>query len=159
MAWTSPRTWVAGETVTAALLNTHVRDNEKAIGDPWTSYTPTFTNAGTAPTGVVAKYISAGKLTIVRVAFTLASAPAGIVQVSLPVTASTAYGTGAQARIGGIGAVDTSAATYYQGIAYLASSTTASFISHASATPWTAATPLAWASGDIWVFDAVYEAA
>lgn len=27
MAWTSPRTWVAGETVTAALMNTHVRDN------------------------------------------------------------------------------------------------------------------------------------
>lgn len=27
MAWTSPRTWVAGEVVTAALLNTHLRDN------------------------------------------------------------------------------------------------------------------------------------
>lgn len=28
MSWTSPRTWVAGEILTAALLNTHVRDNE-----------------------------------------------------------------------------------------------------------------------------------
>lgn len=28
MAWTSPRTWVSGESLTAALLNTHVRDNE-----------------------------------------------------------------------------------------------------------------------------------
>jgi|TARA_Y100000310_G_scaffold317685_1_gene370846 hypothetical protein len=27
MAWTAPRTWVAGEVVTAALMNTHVRDN------------------------------------------------------------------------------------------------------------------------------------
>lgn len=27
MAWTAPRTWVAGETLTAALMNTHVRDN------------------------------------------------------------------------------------------------------------------------------------
>lgn len=27
MAWTTPRTWVTGETVTAALMNTHVRDN------------------------------------------------------------------------------------------------------------------------------------
>ena len=27
MAWTAPRTWVAAETLTAALLNTHVRDN------------------------------------------------------------------------------------------------------------------------------------
>lgn len=28
MAWTSPRTWVAAEIVTASLLNTHVRDNQ-----------------------------------------------------------------------------------------------------------------------------------
>ncbi len=27
MAWTNPRTWIAGETVTAALMNAHVRDN------------------------------------------------------------------------------------------------------------------------------------
>lgn len=27
MAWTAPRTWVTGETVTAALMNAHVRDN------------------------------------------------------------------------------------------------------------------------------------
>lgn len=27
MAWTTPRTWVTGETVTAALLNAHLRDN------------------------------------------------------------------------------------------------------------------------------------
>lgn len=28
MAWTTPRTWSSNEIVTAALLNTHVRDNE-----------------------------------------------------------------------------------------------------------------------------------
>ena len=27
MAYTTPRTWVAGETVTATILNAHVRDN------------------------------------------------------------------------------------------------------------------------------------
>ena len=27
MAWTAPRTWVVGEVLTAALLNTHLRDN------------------------------------------------------------------------------------------------------------------------------------
>jgi alkyl sulfatase BDS1-like metallo-beta-lactamase superfamily hydrolase len=31
MAYTTPRTWVATETVTAALLNTHVRDNFTAV--------------------------------------------------------------------------------------------------------------------------------
>ena len=29
MAWTTPRTWVTSEVVTASLLNTHVRDNLK----------------------------------------------------------------------------------------------------------------------------------
>ena len=32
MAWTAPRTWVAGELVTAALMNTHVRDNLLVTG-------------------------------------------------------------------------------------------------------------------------------
>jgi hypothetical protein len=27
MAWTTPRTWNAGETVTSSIMNTHVRDN------------------------------------------------------------------------------------------------------------------------------------
>jgi hypothetical protein len=27
MAWTTPRTWSAGETVTATIMNTHIRDN------------------------------------------------------------------------------------------------------------------------------------
>lgn len=31
MAWTAPRTWVAAETVTASLMNTHIRDNELAL--------------------------------------------------------------------------------------------------------------------------------
>ena len=31
MAWTAPKTWVPGEMATAALLNTHVRDNLLAL--------------------------------------------------------------------------------------------------------------------------------
>lgn len=27
MAWTTPRTWIAGELVTASICNTHIRDN------------------------------------------------------------------------------------------------------------------------------------
>lgn len=34
MAWTDPRTWVAGEFVTASLLNTHLRDNLNALKSP-----------------------------------------------------------------------------------------------------------------------------
>ena len=31
MGWTAPRTWVVAEIVTAALLNTHLRDNLLAL--------------------------------------------------------------------------------------------------------------------------------
>lgn len=31
MAWTAARTWVAGELVTAAIMNTHIRDNLNAL--------------------------------------------------------------------------------------------------------------------------------
>jgi hypothetical protein len=31
MAWTTPRTWNAGETVTSTLMNTYVRDNQNAL--------------------------------------------------------------------------------------------------------------------------------
>lgn len=48
MAFTSPRTWVSGEDVTAALMNTHVRDNLKALTE-FQSYTPTWTGATTNP--------------------------------------------------------------------------------------------------------------
>ena len=33
MAWSTPRTWVTGELVTAALLNSYVRDNQNALHD------------------------------------------------------------------------------------------------------------------------------
>ena len=31
MAWTAPRTWVTGELVTAAFMNTYIRDNQTYI--------------------------------------------------------------------------------------------------------------------------------
>ena len=66
MAWTSPRTWVALEIPTAANMNAEVRDNLKAIGDPWTPYTPIWTCDGTAPAigdgTLTGAYIAAGKL-------------------------------------------------------------------------------------------------
>jgi hypothetical protein len=38
VAWTSPRSWVSGETVTSTILNTHVRDNLNAIVSPPYAY-------------------------------------------------------------------------------------------------------------------------
>jgi len=58
VAWTTPRTWATGEVVTAALLNTHLRDNLKALaGDylpiravsPSTLLTPVASTAYLVP--------------------------------------------------------------------------------------------------------------
>ena len=42
MAWTTPRTWVAGELVTASIMNTHVRDNLTALLGPQQVYVDAF---------------------------------------------------------------------------------------------------------------------
>lgn len=48
MAWTAPRTWTPGETVTASLMNAHVRDNLNTLA--------VFSRGGTIvnPNGITA---------------------------------------------------------------------------------------------------------
>lgn len=101
MAWTAPRTWVAGEVPTAATFNTHVRDNFKAIGDAWAAYVPTYGGITAIGNAVVtARYIQAGKhvegLFKIVVGSTTTFAAADIT-VTLPVPGATvdiAVGTG-----------------------------------------------------------------
>lgn len=86
MAWTAPRTWVAGETVTAAIMNTHVRDNLKAIGDAWAAYTTVWSTTSNPQPAIgngslSAVKLEAGKLTKFRTTWQSGS--------------TTTYGTGA----------------------------------------------------------------
>ncbi len=96
MVWTAPRTWVASEVVTAALMNTHVRDNLKAIGDAWTAWTPTVTaSTGTFTTvSGSGRYIAAGKLIVwsCTITITTVGTASGYVQFTLPVTAQASSG-------------------------------------------------------------------
>jgi transcription elongation factor len=85
MGWTAPRTWVAAETVTAALFNAHLRDNLKAIADPWVSYTPAWTSSGTAP--------ALGNGTIVGASRTLGPKTVHF-YILLTMGSTTTYGTG-----------------------------------------------------------------
>src|SRR3954447_19578174 len=97
MTWTAPRTWVAGEVVTAALLNTHVRDNLKAIGDPWTSYVPTLTNISLGSGTRAGAYMQAGGLVFGRARFQAGGTttyPGGNLSVGLPVAAAASYSSG-----------------------------------------------------------------
>lgn len=62
---TTPRTWVVGEVVTAALLNQEIRDQFNSFFGAWSSYTPTWTAATTNPVlnnGVlVGRYMKIGR--------------------------------------------------------------------------------------------------
>lgn len=169
MAWTSPRTWVASEVVTAALLNTHVRDNLKALGDPWTAYTPAWTSSGTAPAlgngTITGAYIQTGKRIEFRIVLTMGSTTTfgtGTYDLSLPAfTASAGMG---RASVGGT-AFDSSATSTYPIVGLiLASATTATL----RAWPTTAGNALAaitptvpftFATSDVITISGTYEAA
>ena len=103
MAWTTPRTWATGETVTATLMNTHVRDNLNALGGTWTAYTPaiggTGWSIGTTGSAATGWYLSAGKLTLFQAALTFGTVGAtfgsGAMTISIPVTgAHNTFGAG-----------------------------------------------------------------
>ena len=50
MPWTTPRTWVAGEVVTAAIMNVHVRDNLSDL-DSRVTISQQFVQEDLAPSG------------------------------------------------------------------------------------------------------------
>lgn len=102
---TTPRTWVVGEVVTAAELNTEIRDQFNGIMN-WTSYTPIWAAATTAPVKnsgtLVGRQSQIGKLCTAKWELATASDTtfgSGQYTFSLPFTASgsataTSVGTG-----------------------------------------------------------------
>lgn len=132
MAWTDPRTWVAAETVTAALLNTHLRDNMTALAE-WTSYTPTVTQSGAVTKTVTyGKYRTYGGTTDVQVFLTMTGSGTGnnVITVSLPTTSITST----EMTIGAGRIVDSGVRSDAV-IVQLASTTTVKFLAVEAATP------------------------
>jgi hypothetical protein len=159
MAWTTPRTWVAGETVTAALMNTHVRDNEKAIGDAWTTWTPTF-SGGISAIGnatVTAKYLQAGKLVIGEVKVTMGGTTS-FAAAAISITAPVNFAVTSSLAVGPAYMVDVSANLGYVGVATPLSAT-AFGIGYNGTAGATNLIPFTWASTDILSFSFTYEAA
>ena len=96
MAWTTPSTapFLAGHVPTSAEMVTHITDNFKAIGDPWTSYTPSWLGATTNPTigngTITGAYRSVGKYTTFRIRILMGTTTgfgSGSYQLTLPVAA------------------------------------------------------------------------
>lgn len=94
MAWTIPNIFTSGTALPAAELN-KVRDSLKAVGDPWTAYTPVWTASTTNPTlgngTLTGAYMQAGKLVIWRLKLTFGSTTtvgSGTWSFTLPATAA-----------------------------------------------------------------------
>jgi len=168
MAWTTPITFSAGATLTAAQLNSNLRDNLNAAfpgGTTWAAWSPTYANLTIGNGTVVARYIQVGSLVIARWQFTLGSTSAVGTgpTVSLPVTsASTGY-TAAANPLGQVTFVDTGVGRY-NGVATYSSTTVLGITAQDVATyvrqvSVSATVPFTWVNTDIMMFQVVYEAA
>lgn len=165
MAYTTPRTWVTGELVTAAMLNQQIRDNENAafpLGvDAWTTFTPTLTQSVTVTKTVVyGKYQRIGRLIVAQVFLTVTGAgTAGqFIIVGLPVAA--VYNT--QPQEVGTGTVfDTSANQAWKGPAILQGASTVFFRATGASTSVLGAADmtLGLAVGDNVSYSVMYESA
>lgn len=155
MTWTTPRTWVAGEKPTAATLNTHIRDNFNAIGDPWTSYTPTLGNSTLGNGTLTGAYSAAGKQTLFRIKFTLGSTSAitGSPTFTLPVNA-----VGTRTFVCDLLMWDSSAPVSKAGWAYNSAAGTLS-VRDDSSSVISSTSPFTWAVSDEFLIVGAYEAA
>lgn len=158
MAYSTPPTFSAGSALTAAQLNTYLRDNFKAIGDAWTSYSPSLTNWAIGNGTLTGDYMQVGKLVFGKIALTLGSTStmSGNCVISLPVTkladagTATSFGSGL--------ATDTSSGAVNCLVVAHATTTSMRFYTPTSglvagSVPWT------WANTDVLTADFMYEAA
>lgn len=158
MAWTSPRTWVAGENPSATTLNTHIRDNLKAIGDAWTSYATTSGNITLGNGTLTSVYMQAGKLTHFWIKFTLGSTSAvtGSPTFTLPFSATAARTVNADVLMYDSSAA---AATGYKAGSAFNNTINALLLRDDASAVLSATSPFTWATSDELVVTGTYEAA
>lgn len=164
MVWTAPATWVANDPVPAADLNVQLRDNLKAIGDPWTDWTPVWTAATTAVAlgngTLIGRYMNAGKLVAFIICLTAGSTTTfgtGQWRMTVPFTPKTQHWRWSAA------CWDSSAnATYPAGLYMLPLGTIAVLTPNATAgnaeRSVSNTVPFTWATGDILTIHGTYEA-
>lgn len=163
MTWTSPRTWVAGEKPSAATMNTHIRDNFKAIGDSWTLFTPSWLNVTLGTTGLVnsGRYVSAGKLTVVSFRLKLGTGGAFTsgpqMNVPIPAVATDSISVGTAFMEDSGGSTTRRLAMVYLGLAgtlqFTIADNAAGTQNVSAGSPWT------WGVGDALAGTVTYEAA
>lgn len=152
MSWHTPETATAGE-LTSTFWNQNVRDNFDAIGDAWTSYTPTLANVTLGNGTITGAYTQAGKLIQFRAKLVLGSTSSitGSPTFTLPVTA---FATRLFTWQGV--AYDTSASDHH---GLTATNTTTTVVFRYNAASLSSTVPFTWATGDELYASGTYEAA
>ncbi len=170
MAWTDPpRTWVTGETPTAAIFNAHLRDQliaafPSSTGPVWKDWTPTYGNL-TVGNGVVrARYQQVGKSVFLRyiLTFGTTSSISGGITLTPPVTISSDYTTdevfgNCLFRDAGT-AVHAGHSRFNSANAISVEAFDAS-ATHLTVVPLSSTIPMTWTTNDVLTFNAFYEAA
>ncbi len=168
MAWTAPRTWVDGADVVAAMMNEQVRDNLKAISDPWTAYTPTLSGTGWAVgNGTLSGgYWQVGKRVDFRIDFLFGSTTTKGASASPVLTLPVTMKSGSEAAIFNAG-LWVKASSLYFGFAHIDTTTYGAVSVYLQNTSGTASlfnqvtstTPASWTTNDIISVHGTYEAA
>lgn len=170
MAWTAPRTWTTGELVTAAIMNTHIRDNQLTLN--WTTWSPSYSNITVGSGTVTSRYMhvgGSGGTVIAFWQFTFGSGSAygnaGGEFVSVPVAPAAHY-VDAKGTVGQGVFSDANGSTFLSLVRFndtlsdfdivLADTSSAVGVIQSAVT---ATDPFTFATGDIINFTAVYEAA
>jgi hypothetical protein len=151
---------VTGETVTAALMNAHIRDNFDSLvpgANPgWTTWSPTqnFTVGDGTET---ARYMRLGKVVFVHYTFTLGSTSTmGTPQISTPVTATGYVAT--RNTVGTSFYFEDGASAFSGTVRLLNVNTFLPRYSQNEIAP-TSGVPFVWGQNDVLHFTATYEAA
>ena len=155
----SPRTWVAGETLTAALMNSDVRDPLAALLGSANDYVPTLSGFTAGNGAFVGKYVRAGKLVLFYASFTFGSTSAAATTtpaLSVPVTGTGVHYTGF-ARF-----TDASTGNVYEAGWRITTSGITTYTyggTTAIQAVCTTTSPFTWTTGDQIIVGGIYEAA
>lgn len=159
---TAANTWAVGNKITAALLNSQVRDLINGFGAK-TSYTPTLTGFTLGNGTIAGSYTQIGKWVWFEATFTMgttSAAASAIPTCTLPVTAAAGTVNNALCRAQ---FTDAGTAAYLAAARVLSTTTCAAYIIGSSGvltTPSTT-TPFTWtpANNDVIYWSGIYEAA
>lgn len=162
---TTPRTWVTSEVVTAAFMNTEIRDAFTGIQAAYTSFTPAWTASTTNPVlgngTLTGKYTRTGKDVEARIVLVMGSTTtfgAGSYRLSMPVAPHAENYTATFAAIGQTSMFDTSAAARIFRLACCIDATNID-LRDAANTGTNPTSPWTWAVGDALISTFAYEAA